>query len=201
MPLIVGFASFLLGSLSFAYIVTRLRAHSDIRDLGSRNAGALNVGRELGASWGVLVLLLDAAKGAAAVAVATALTGESTPPLFAAALGVVVGHNWPVFLSFRGGKGVAPVFGISLAVLPILTLVTVALATLTFAVTRNAVGAITLGILALNALTIATGQAAAQTTLCLLLSVIVVGTHLFSVRSRLWVAYRARRWLDFFLME
>jgi glycerol-3-phosphate acyltransferase PlsY len=103
-------AAYLLGSVPFAYLVSKSRAGVDIRDVGSGNAGATNVLRELGAGPAVTVLAADVVKGLLPVAVAQALDA----PVWvqgATATAAVLGHVFPVFLSLRGGKGVATAAG------------------------------------------------------------------------------------------
>jgi glycerol-3-phosphate acyltransferase PlsY len=121
--LLAGGASYLLGAVPFGLLVARARG-VDIRRVGSGNIGATNVFRSVGRSWGVLTFLLDMGKGFAAVralpwAAALAL---GTPPDAAVREGLtlvcaclaVAGHNWPVYLGFRGGKGVATSAGVLL---------------------------------------------------------------------------------------
>jgi glycerol-3-phosphate acyltransferase PlsY len=98
--------AYLLGSVSFSYLIVKAKQGMDVRTVGSGNAGATNVLRASGKGPAALVLLLDVAKGIVAVTVARLL--EATPPVVgAAAVAVVLGHVFPVFLGFRGGKGVA----------------------------------------------------------------------------------------------
>jgi acyl phosphate:glycerol-3-phosphate acyltransferase len=107
-PLAVGLVigAYLLGSISFSVIVVRLVRGMDVRSVGSGNAGATNAMRAAGKGVGVAVLLLDLGKGIAAVAVPRSL--DAPPPVVgAAAVAVVLGHLFPVFFGFRGGKGVA----------------------------------------------------------------------------------------------
>ncbi len=116
-PLLILIA-YVLGSVSPAYHVCRILRGCDLRTLDSGNLGARNVGRVLGAWAGVVVLVLDGAKGYAAVAIAH---GAGAPPWLAVACGAVavVGHNWPFYLGFRGGRGAATVAGAGLALLPL----------------------------------------------------------------------------------
>lgn len=103
---------YLLGSIPFGLILTRLAGHGDIRKVGSGNIGTTNVLRAGGKGLAALTLLLDAGKGAAAVL----LAGIWGPDMqLAAALGAVLGHMLPVWLAFRGGKGVATTLGVLLA--------------------------------------------------------------------------------------
>jgi len=169
-------ASYLIGSISPAMIFARLVRGVDIREHGSRNAGSLNVAEEIGVRWGVVVLLLDALKGAVVI-VAIMAVGLGDLAMFLGALGVVIGHNLPLYHRFRGGKGVATIFGISLAVLPVLTVASIVLAVIGGLITRNAIFGIAVGFVALNALTIATGQGATAVIMCLVLSAIVIVTH------------------------
>jgi glycerol-3-phosphate acyltransferase PlsY len=102
--------AYLLGSVSFSVVVVRLIQGLDVRTVGSGNAGATNVLRAAGRRAGALVLALDVGKGITAVAVPRAL---DAPPsvVGGAAVAVVVGHVFPVFFGFRGGKGVATAAG------------------------------------------------------------------------------------------
>ena len=101
---------YLLGSIPFGLIVTRLAGTTDIRTLGSGNIGATNVLRTGRKSLAAATLLGDMLKGTAAVLIAGALWGRDAS--LAAALGAVLGHVFPVWLSFRGGKGVATYIGV-----------------------------------------------------------------------------------------
>jgi len=130
----VGLA-YLLGSISFAVLLVRLRTGRDIRTEGSGNAGATNVARAHGKALGIAVALLDAAKGAAAVLLVRAVTAD---PRYAAAaaFAAILGHVFPVFYGFRGGKGVATAIGAFLVLAPLPTLVCVGVFLLVVIVTR-----------------------------------------------------------------
>lgn len=104
-------SGYLLGSIPTAYIVGRIRAGIDIRQVGSHNMGAMNAFYRLGFVWGLLVLLVDIGKGAAAVWVSQ-LLGVPVFWQMAAGFMAVAGHSWPVWLGFRGGKGGATVIGV-----------------------------------------------------------------------------------------
>jgi glycerol-3-phosphate acyltransferase PlsY len=103
--------SYLLGSISFSYLFARMLKGIDIREHGSGNAGATNTLRVLGKGPAVIVLLLDVAKGAAAVGVGYWFTHDPTIMMICG-MSAVVGHNWPIFLKFRGGKGIATTIGV-----------------------------------------------------------------------------------------
>jgi len=115
--LVVGVASYLLGSVPFGYLLVRVFRHQDIRQSGSGNIGATNVSRT-SPFLGILTLLLDAAKGFAAVTLTRILFPGQTALLGLAAFLAIVGHMFPVWLKFRGGKGVATGLGAFVAIVP-----------------------------------------------------------------------------------
>jgi len=114
-------AAYLLGAIPFGLLIARGRAGVDLRQVGSGNIGATNVLRAVGKGAAALTLLLDMAKGVLAVAVARAL-GASPLGVALAAVAAVLGHVFPVFLRFRGGKGVATTLGVVLGAMPVVGL-------------------------------------------------------------------------------
>jgi glycerol-3-phosphate acyltransferase PlsY len=141
LSIIIGY---LLGSIPTAYIVSRVRKGIDIRTVGSRNMGAANVMRQIGAHEGVFVGLVDVAKGAGAILIAQALN-ISELWVFGAGFAALVGHNFPVFADFRGGRGSATVIGIFLVLAPLATLVTLAIIAIPFFTTHKFSAAILIG--------------------------------------------------------
>jgi len=115
--LLVLIIAYLIGSIPFGYLIVRTKEGGDIRQTGSGGTGATNVSRRAGKVAGVLTLLLDAAKGAAAVLIAQNVSGSAWVKA-AAAIAVIVGHIFPVWLGFRGGKGVATGVGVFLVLAP-----------------------------------------------------------------------------------
>lgn len=113
--------SYILGAIPFAYIMTRLLTGKDVRSYGSGNVGATNAARILGFKYGILVGLLDILKGILAVSLAKILLPVDSPTyyLLFAALTVIIGHNWSIFLGFSGGKGVATTFGVIFSIYPL----------------------------------------------------------------------------------
>ncbi len=109
--------AYLIGSIPSAYIVGRLRKGTDIRQIGSRNMGAMNAFYQVGFGWGTLVLAVDIGKGAVAVALARWLGVPEIAQLLAGVV-VVLGHGFPVFLKFRGGKGGAASMGVLFFLMP-----------------------------------------------------------------------------------
>lgn len=124
--ILIAVVAYLLGNISTSYIIAKRIAGIDIRTQGSGNAGSTNVLRTLGKKAGLLTFLGDVLKGALAVLVACIVSKfmpiDTLTAKYVAVLGVVAGHNWPVFLGFRGGKGVATSLGAMLAVHPVAAL-------------------------------------------------------------------------------
>lgn len=135
--------SYLIGSVSFAILVSRFRGLADPRSYGSGNPGATNMLRS-GDRWAAaLTLLGDALKGVVAVVLIRTImlplavdSGEAAGWLAASALGVFLGHLFPLFFGFRGGKGVATALGALLGLSPVLGLVVLAVWITIFALTR-----------------------------------------------------------------
>jgi len=109
--------AYLIGSIPTAYAMGRLRKGVDIRQVGSRNMGAMNVFYSVGFAEGLIVLAVDIGKGVAAVALARLMQVPEVVQLLAG-LAAVVGHNFPVFLNFRGGRGGATCIGILIYLMP-----------------------------------------------------------------------------------
>ncbi len=110
LALVVGY---LLGSISFSYIIAKKIKKVDIRQHGSGNAGATNTLRVLGVGPALAVLALDILKGVIAVWIGVFLTSYNSALIPAAAgLAAIIGHNWPIYYGFRGGKGVATTIGV-----------------------------------------------------------------------------------------
>lgn len=140
-PMTVGvlLISYLVGAIPFGLLVARARG-VDIRKVGSCNIGATNVFRSVGKKWGILTFVLDMLKGALPTLVLPALAaGEGAPSpglRLACGLVAVCGHNWPVYLRFKGGKGVATTTGVLLGVSPAAMLIGLAAWALVFLTTR-----------------------------------------------------------------
>lgn len=138
----IVFAAYLIGSIPFGYLAGKL-AGIDIREHGSKNIGATNVWRVLGKNWGLPTFLCDVAKGWVAVILGFWLARQTPDafrdPAFAgivAAVGCIVGHNFPVWLRFKGGKGVATSLGVIFGMMPLVSLIIFAIWGLVFKTTR-----------------------------------------------------------------
>jgi glycerol-3-phosphate acyltransferase PlsY len=138
----VALAAYLLGSVPVGFLLVRLFRRQDIRTVGSGNIGATNVLRSGGKGLGLATFVLDVVKGAAAVLLARAIAGSVLPSMqqrdveALAALFAVLGHMFPVWLKFRGGKGVATGFGVFLVAAPWAALGAITLFAIVCALTR-----------------------------------------------------------------
>jgi glycerol-3-phosphate acyltransferase PlsY len=185
---IVVIASYLLGSIPFGYLAGRM-AGIDIRNCGSGNVGATNVIRTLGKGYGYPVFALDFLKGLGAVKmsilIATRMQSEWNPPeMFGivAAISSVLGHSFPVWLGFKGGKGVATSAGALFGLAPVAALVGVAIWIVTFWLTRYvsvasiaAAAALPFVILITTWLSRTTGKLLFYSSVCL--AVVVIWRH------------------------
>ena len=119
MLVLAGMAlGYLLGSIPFGLLLARAGGAGDIRKIGSGNIGATNVLRTGNKGLAALTLLLDGAKGWLAPVLVDRFDGSATGPALAAAIGALLGHCFPAWLGFKGGKGVATMMGVSLALVP-----------------------------------------------------------------------------------
>ncbi len=126
--------AYVIGSVSFSYILTKKVKKEDIREKGSGNAGTTNVLRNYGWALGLLTLVGDILKGVAAAFIGLTFGGEIG--LYVAAVFVIVGHNFSCFLKFKGGKGVAATTGVLLIIQPIPTLIIFGFAVLIVCLTK-----------------------------------------------------------------
>ena len=140
--LITGFASYLIGSIPAGYIAGRI-VGIDIRTVGSGNIGATNVTRVLGKRYGYPVFIVDFLKGFAAVGMSIMIAKRAQPVLIPSelfgvvgAVACVIGHSFPVWLGFKGGKGVAASAGALFGLMPFVALIAVAVWLIIFYLTR-----------------------------------------------------------------
>lgn len=194
---LLSVGAYLAGSIPTAYIVVHRLRNLDIRSLGSRNVGALNTFHQVGI-WGAIpVLAVDAAKGVLAVLVPQWL-GAPEWAVYFTTISVVAGHNWPVFLKFKGGKGAATILGISLVIVPWLTLIALGPTVLLVALTRNVIIGVGAGLILVNALAIVNNLGVGPTALCLTLSVLVTATYVVGAWGQISAAVKTRRFRGLF---
>lgn len=147
--------SYFLGNFSTSVIISKLWANIDIRKHGSGNAGATNMYRILGAKAAILTLIGDALKGVFAVWIGRKFGGEYTALL--CGMAVIIGHNWPVLLGFKGGKGIATAIGVVLTVNYIVALICILLGILVLIKTKYVSLASMVGIIVLPVLLLFNG--------------------------------------------
>ncbi len=136
MPWLIVALGYLLGAIPTAYIAGHLLKGKDIRQMGDGNAGAANAFSQLGAKAGITVGIIDAGKGALAILIAQK-AGMSQPTILITGVATIVGHNWPVFLGFRGGRGESTTIGILLTLVTQPMLIVAVPAILTLLIKRN----------------------------------------------------------------
>ncbi len=182
-------AGYLLGSINFAVVVSRLLDHDDIRNYGSGNAGMTNILRVYGKKQAALVCLGDFGKGVAAVTLARALFGWAGITVmdggYVGAFAVLLGHLFPVFFGFRGGKGVLASAGIMLVLNPrvfiILVPIIVAIMLLTRIVSLGSI----LAAVAYPVLTWVVVGGAANTAFAALMAAVVIYMHRENIKRLL----------------
>ena len=190
---VLAVAAYLLGSVSPSYLLVRFKTGEDVRQTGSRNAGTLNTYHRLGITGGLAVLAVDVGKGALAVLVPT-LVDAPAWTIFATAPLVLIGHNWPVWLQFRGGQGAAVLLGVSLGLFPVVTAVCLIPVALVMIIFRNVVlGSATAYVLVCIALVIV-GTEWPMVLLSILLTVLAGATYLFRSRRRISASVRNKQW-------
>lgn len=144
--IVIAVLSYLLGSISFGMVVSRAAGGPNLREVGSKNTGATNVLRVMGVKIGLLVFVLDILKALAACIIGRVWMGLNGAML--AGLAVVIGHNWPCFFQFKGGKGVASTLAVMLMTFPIPAIICYVVAIALIAATKYvSLGSITLAAL------------------------------------------------------
>lgn len=142
----IAVIAYLLGSISFGMIVSKLAGGPNLREVGSKNTGATNALRVMGVKMGLLVFVLDILKALIACIIGRVWMGLNGAMI--AGLAVVIGHNWPCFFQFKGGKGVASTLAVMLMTFPIPAVICYVVDIAIIAVTRYvSLGSIILGAL------------------------------------------------------
>lgn len=172
---LVVMLAYLIGSIPFGYLIVRMTGRGDVRQTGSGGTGATNVSRRAGKAAGVVTLMLDALKGAIAVLIATRFSEGWV--IAAAAIAVIVGHIFPVWLGFRGGKGVATAVGVFLVLAPWAVLCAGIVFLIVFLLTRYvSLGSIT-GAATIPIILSPTGFTSATFTCALVVAALVIFAH------------------------
>ena len=169
-------AAYLIGSINFATLIARINS-KDIKKMGSGNPGTMNVLRTIGKGWGVLVFILDALKGLSFALIGRFLINGTDNYEMAIILGacVILGHIFPIFDKFRGGKGVASTIGVFIAISPIVGSITlVVLIVLLFGIKYGFIGSmLTITAFAINAIILCQNSVLAIVIICLWWALVV----------------------------
>jgi len=184
-------AAYLVGSIPFSFLVARAFGVDDVRRVGSGNVGATNVLRSAGRRAGGLALLLDAAKGSAASLIAVRLAPDQELTWALAAVAAVLGHMYPVWLRFQGGKGVATGLGAFAPLMPEAALGATVLFLLTLAATRYVSLSSIVGAAGLALLALVLGSPEPVVWAAAVTAGLVVLRHRSNVR-RLWTGQESR---------
>ena len=174
--------AYLLGSIPFSFLVARLFGVKDVRSVGSGNVGATNVMRQAGKTAGLIAFALDAAKGALAALLVQRFEDPASPVVPAAAAMAVLGHMYPVWLGFRGGKGVATGAGAFLPLAPHATLAALLAFALALALTRYVSVASIVGALSLAVAVLISPATPALRMSAVALAVFIVFKHRANLR-------------------
>lgn len=184
--------SYLLGSFPTGYLAARILKGIDIRDQGSGSIGATNVLRTLGKGPAIIVLLVDAAKGALAIALAhlaysfSSTAGLSLATLVTlAGLAAIIGHSWPIWLNFKGGKSVATSLGILLAMSWQVGLATFGVFAVMLAITRIVSFSSIIGAIAVSALMFGFGQPLPYQIFAIAAGIYVIWRHRSNIQRLL----------------
>lgn len=175
---------YIMGNFASSYFVGKLLAKIDIREHGSGNAGAANTFRVLGATAGAIVFVCDVLKGILATAIGLWITGSRAGAMLAGGM-AVIGHNWPVFFRFKGGKGIATSFGLIIVLFPKIALILFAAVVPLMLITRYvSLGSITAAVL-LPVLLVAYQEPPNIVLIGILLAVLAIFRHKDNL-VRLW---------------
>lgn len=177
-PVLLVAAGFLAGSIPFGVLITRWRLGVDVRSQGSGNIGATNVARVGGKKMGVLVLALDALKGAGPVLLALSVAPQARLVHAAVGLAAFLGHVFPPWLRFRGGKGVATALGMLLVLTPLPALAAAGTYAVLFALWRvSSVGSLAAGAVAVTVATLLSRTPREYAALVAVVFVLMLFTH------------------------
>lgn len=180
--LVIG--SYVLGSIPSAYLWTRLLSGQDIRRVGSGNVGGMNAARNVGLPAGVATAVMDLGKGALAVYLAQSLSSTPWLPLLCA-LAAVIGHNWMLFLRFKGGKGLGAAAGAMLLLCPVAIAVVLPLLAVTALLFRSTYMGVVVAFALLPLILYWLGPGPTWALFGAALAVVVIAKHAENVRDYL----------------
>ena len=177
----LGLVCYAIGSLPTAYLFTRYILAQDIRDIGDNNSGAANVFRNVGAKAGVAVGAIDIVKGSVIIVLAKVLVDDTGMEMMAGAA-ALAGHNFPVHLKFRGGRGAATAVGVLIASVPIVGLPVGAFCLVLLYFTHKAIYPLAVFLVAIPALTWPAGYSVSLAIYAVAMPMAVGLSHFFTTR-------------------
>lgn len=179
--IIVSIISYMLGNISVSFLIAKYASGIDIRKHGSGNAGATNVLRTLGAKAAAPAFLGDALKGFLAVLIGKFIGGEDGQ-IFAGIF-VVLGHNWPILLNFKGGKGIATTIGVMIAINPYIVAAIVPIGIIIIIISRYVSLASITGMIIFPIAMLYTNQPIKQVLFSFLLSIMALYRHSSNIKK------------------
>ncbi|MBO20635.1 MAG: glycerol-3-phosphate acyltransferase [Chloroflexi bacterium] len=177
----LGLLAYAIGTIPSAYLFTRYMLGRDIRQLGDMNAGAANVFRNVGPKAGIAVGSIDIIKGALAIVLAKLLVDNTGMEMMAGGA-AIAGHNFPVHLKFRGGRGAATAVGVLLASVPLIGLPAGALCILLLYVTKKAIYPLSVFLIAIPAFTWPVGYSVDLAVYAVAIPISIGLSHFYSTR-------------------
>ena len=177
----LGLVCYAIGSLPTAYLFTRYILGQDIRDIGDNNSGAANVYRNVGTKAGVAVGAIDIIKGSVVIVLAKVLVDDAGMEMMAGAA-ALAGHNFPVHLKFRGGRGAATAVGVLIASVPIVGLPVGAFCLVLLYFTHKAIYPLAVFLVAIPALTWPAGYSVSLAIYAVAMPMAVGLSHFFTTR-------------------
>ena len=177
----LGLVCYAIGSLPTAYLFTRYILAQDIRDIGDNNSGAANVFRNVGAKAGVAVGAIDIVKGSVVIVLAKVLVDDTGMEMMAGAA-ALAGHNFPVHLQFRGGRGAATAVGVLIASVPIVGLPVGAFCLVLLCFTHKTIYPLAVFLVAISALTWPAGYSVSLAIYAMAMPIAVGLSHFFTTR-------------------
>jgi len=181
LPIIIGY---LIGSIPFGVIAGKLRK-IDIRKVGSGNIGATNIYRTLGTAPAVIVFILDILKGALAVYIAQAMIPDSPAIIVVSGIAAIIGHMYPVYIGFKGGKGSATGLGVLLGITPDLFIIAMIYVAVAITVTRYVSVTSISGVLLLAALMFTFHKPVEYSIAAIIVAILVIYKHAPNIKRLL----------------
>ncbi|OQX84242.1 MAG: acyl-phosphate glycerol 3-phosphate acyltransferase [Candidatus Omnitrophica bacterium 4484_49] len=180
--LVVSLYSYFLGAIPFGYLIPRYRYRMDVRTKGSGNVGATNVLRVVGVLPGIIVLVLDALKGYISVKLTQAFSPQY---IYLSGLMAIIGHCWPVYLKFKGGKGVATTIGVLLGLNFMYFIYLIVIFLIVFAFTRIVSLSSLISVLSFPLIVYSRGKDVEAVPMLVLYTVIIIYRHRENIKRLL----------------